>query len=146
MEQEMRCPECGAKIIGGKTCETQYHECLVKEFTDAGYGAVHHLTVAAYMLQHSSKLSLKGWLEMQRLLKKFLIENKPPADIRRQNKNSVDSSKRKWNITSKDGMPKISRTEWAKTILDVRLNAADEFCADVTVWAKSALMDSERVA
>ncbi len=141
----MNCPECGAIITGEKTCETQYHECLVKEFTDAGFGAVHHLTVAAYMLQHSSKLSLQGWFETRRLLREFLIEHKPPAEIRRQNKNHVDSGKRKWKITSKDGISKISRTEWTKTILDVRLQNAEVYCADVTAWALAALKDSEEI-
>ena len=32
------------------------------EYVDPAYGAVHHLTVAAYMLQHSSQLSREGWL------------------------------------------------------------------------------------
>jgi hypothetical protein len=141
----MKCPECGAMSTAEKTCEMQYHECLIKEFTDAGYGAVHHLTVAAYMLQHSSKLSLQGWLETPRLLREFLIEHKPPAEIRRQNKNQVDSGKRKWKIASKDGISKISKTEWTKTVLNVRLENAKVYCADVTAWALAALKDSEEI-
>jgi Family of unknown function (DUF5946) len=145
VDQEMNCPECGAENTVEKTCETQYHECLVKEFTNAGYGAVHHLTVAAYMLQHSSKLSWQGWLETRRLLREFLIENKPPAEIRNQNKNNVDSGRRNWKITSNDGVAKINRTEWTKTILDVSLNNAEAYCADVTAWASAALQDSKDV-
>ena len=38
----MDCPECGAPA---GECETRYHECLAKEFSEPGYGAVHHLTV-----------------------------------------------------------------------------------------------------
>ena len=141
----MNCPECGAVNTDEKTCETHYQECLVKEFSDPRYGAVHHLTVAAYMLQHSSKLSLQGWLETRKLLREFLIENKPPAEIRRQNKNKVDSGRRKWNITSTDGIAKISRTDWTKTILDVRLENAEVYCADVTTWAHAALRGSEEI-
>ena len=140
--QEMNCPECGARDT---QCEPRYHECLVKEFTDAGYGDVHHLTVAAYMLQHSSKLSLQGWRETHRLLKEFLIENKSPVEIRKQNKNNVDSGRRKWKITSNNGISKTSRTAWTKTILNVRLENAEVYCADVTAWAKAALMDSEEI-
>ena len=64
----MDCPECGAPA--GK-CESRYHECLVKEFSEPGYGAVHHLTVSAYMLQHSSKLTREGWLFERDLLNDF---------------------------------------------------------------------------
>ena len=145
VEQEMKCPECGAQNIADTTCETRYHECLVKEFSDSGYGAVHHLTVAAYLLQHSSKLSQEGWLETRRLLREFLIEKKSPAEIRRQNKNNVDGSRRHWKITSDDGIAKINKTEWMKTIMDVRLTNADTYCADVTAWARAALQDSEDI-
>ena len=138
----MTCPDCGAPEM---TCETRFHEFLVKEFEDAGYGAVHHLTVAAYMLQHSSKLTREGWLYERELLREFLVENKPPAFIRKQNKDLVDSGKRKFKIKSKDGLPVINKTAWTKTILDVRMENADVYCEDVTAWARSALEDVEEL-
>jgi len=94
----MNCPECDAAEAA---CESRFHECLGFEFEDPGYGAVHHLTVAAYLLQHSSKLSREGWLHERELLKEFLVENKPPAFIRQQNKDLVDSNKRTFKIKSK---------------------------------------------
>ncbi|MGC1376464.1 MAG: DUF5946 family protein [Anaerolineales bacterium] len=138
----MNCPECGAP---GNACEAHYHECIVKEFTDAGYGAVHHLTVATYMLQHSSKLTKEGWLYERELLREFLIDKKPPAFIRKQNRDLVDSGKRKFKITSKDGRPKINRTHWTKTVLDVRMENAETYCADVNAWAQAVLKDAEQV-
>lgn len=136
----MNCPECGA---ADKKCETRYHECLVKEFSESGYGAVHHLTVATHMLQHSSKLTKEGWLYERELLREFLIEGKPPAFVRNQNKDKLDSGKREFKIASKDGLPKIGRKEWAKTIMDVRLDNAAAYCDDVTAWAKAALENAE---
>ena len=134
----MICPECGAE-----NCQARFDEFLVLEFTDADYGAVHYLTVATYMLQHSSKLTKEGWLHMRWLLKEFLVENKSPAFIRKQNKDLVDSGKRKFKIASKDGRPVISKTTWTKTILDVQVDNAQVYCDDVTVWARSALKDVE---
>jgi Family of unknown function (DUF5946) len=128
------CPECGA---ADSACETRFHECLAKEFEDPAYGTVHQLTVAAYMLQHSSKLTPEGWLHERELLREFLVEKKPPAFIRNQNKNLVDSGKRAFKIKSKDGKPVINKTTWKKTILDVRIGNADNYCKDVTVWARS---------
>jgi hypothetical protein len=139
----MNCPECGAPV---NACGTRYHECLVKEFEDAGYGAVHHLTVAAYMLQHSSNLTRAGWLHERELLREFLVENKSPAFIRIQNKDLVDSGKRTFKIKSKDGLPVISKITWAKTILDVRMENAELYCEDVTVWARSVLEEAEAVS
>ena len=138
----MNCPECGAPET---SCKTRFDEFLVLEFTDADYGAVHHLTVAAYMLQHSSKLTREGWLHMRQLLKEFLVENKPPEYVRKQNRDLVDSGKRNFKIASRDGLPIINKSTWTKTILDVRAENVEVYCEDVTAWARSALEDAEAI-
>ncbi|HTX90364.1 MAG TPA: DUF5946 family protein [Anaerolineales bacterium] len=136
----MNCPECGAPE---SICEARYHECLVKEFSDPGYGAVHHLTVATFMLQHSSKLTKEGWLYERELLRAFLVENKPPEVIRKQNRVAVDSGRRDWKIADRNGTAKIDRTTWTCTVLDVRFGSAEEYCADVKAWAATTLHDAE---
>jgi hypothetical protein len=136
----MNCPECGA---ADGECETRYHECLAKEFEDPRFGTVHHLSVATYMLQHSSKLSGQGWLYERALLRAFLVENKTPALIREQNRDSVDSLRREFKIASRDGRPVIRRAQWTRTILDVSLADAEIYCRDVTAWAWASLHDVE---
>lgn len=138
----MNCPECGAPE---NLCQTRFDEFLVLEFTDTGYGSVHHLTVAAYMLQHSSKLTREGWLHERELLREFLVENKPPAFIRKQNRDLVDSGKRTFKIKSRDGKPVINKSTWTKTILDVRTEDMEVYCADVNAWAKSVLEESDKI-
>jgi len=142
VEQKVNCPECGASDI---LCQTRFDEFLILEFTDAGYGAVHHLTVVAYLLQHSSKLTREGWLHERDLLREFLVENKPPAFIRKQNKDLVDSGKRKFKIKSRDGLPIINKNTWTRTILDIRTDNAEVYCEDVTAWAWAARMDTEGI-
>lgn len=137
----MTCPECGAP---DQLCQTRFDEFLVLEFTDAGYGAVHHLTVAAFMVQHSSKLTREGWLHERELLREFLVENKPPAFIRKQNKDLVDSGKRTFKIKSRDGKRIIEKSVWKKTILDVRTENAEVYCEDITSWARSVLEDAAK--
>ena len=139
----MNCPECSAP---DNLCQTRFDEFLILEFTDAGYGAVHHLTVATYMVQHSSKLTREGWLFERDLLREFLVENKPPAFIRKQNKELVDSGKRKFKIKSRDGLPVINKTTWAKTILDVRAENTEIYCEDINTWAGSVLEEAEEIA
>jgi hypothetical protein len=136
------CPECGA---AGATCQTRFDELLVLEFSAAGYGTVHHLTVAAFMLQHSSRLTMEGWLYERDLLREFLVENKPPAFIRHQNRDKLDSGKREFKIKSKTGQPVIYKTGWTKTILDVRTEDGSTYCDDVTAWARAVLLDSETI-
>ena len=136
------CPECGAP---DNLCQTRFDEFLILEFTDAGYGAVHHLTVATYMLQHSSKMTREGWLFERNLLREFLVDNKPPAYIRKQNKDVVDSGKRTFKIKSKTGLPVIDKATWTKTILDVRTESAEVYCEDITAWARSVLEETEEL-
>ncbi|MBE0672359.1 MAG: hypothetical protein IH588_17425 [Anaerolineales bacterium] len=136
----MICPECGAT-----DCRSRFDEFLALEFTDMGYGAVHNLTVAAYMLQHSSKLTKEGWMYERDLLREFVVEKKSPSLIRQQVKNSLDSGKRTFKFKSKDGKPVINKTSWTKTIPDVRTENAEVYCADVTAWARSVLEETETI-
>src|SRR5919106_819396 len=124
----MNCPECGAP---DGLCQTRFDEFLVLEFTDAGYGAVHHLTVATYMVQHSSKMTPEGWKYQRDLLRDFLVEKKTPTTIRKQIKDTVDSGKRTFKFKSKSGLPVIDKITWAKTILDVRAENAEVYREDI---------------
>ena len=136
------CPECGAPE---NLCQARFDEFLVLEFTDAGYGAVHHLTVAAFMVQHSSKMTPEGWRYERDLLREFLVEKKTPAAIRKQIKDTVDSGKRTFKFKSKTGVPAINKRSWTKTILDVRAENADAYRQDINVWARAVLEDAEQV-
>ena len=134
----MNCPECGAI---DSLCKARFDECLALEFSDLRYGAVHNLTVATYMLQHSSQLSREGWLYERDLLREFIVDGKSPSVIRQQVKDSVDSSKRTFTFKSKDGLPIIHKSTWTRTILDVRTEDAETYCADVTAWARFVMED-----
>lgn len=134
----MNYPECGAT---DSLCKSRFEELLALEFTDMGYGAVHNLTVATYMLQHSSQLSREGWLYERDLLREFIVEGKSPSVIRQQVKDSVNSGKRTFKFKSKDGKPVIHNSTWTRTIRDVRTDDPEIYCADVTAWARSALED-----
>lgn len=136
------CPDCGAVEL---QCEAQFHRFLALEYSDAAYGAVHHLTVAAYMLQHSSKLTAEGWLFERDLLKRFLETAASPSEMRRQIASDADSGRRTFKIRSKDGRPLFDRPAWKSTIMDVRDGGPQDYCSDVTNWARATLVDSEQV-
>jgi hypothetical protein len=138
----MNCPECGAPE---NMCQARFDEFLILEFSDPGYGIVHNLTVATFMLQHSSRMSREGWLYERELLREFLVENKSPELIRRQHKDVVDSGRRTFKFKSKDGKPVIDKATWAKTILNVRPEDPEIYCQDITAWAKSALEEAEKI-
>jgi hypothetical protein len=138
----MDCPECGALE---KACEQRYHECLVKEFTQADFGVVHHLTVSTYMLQHSSQLTPEGWRYERNLLRQFLVDGEDPTRLGRQNRGKLDSGKRDFKITEKGGRPKVTASAWSRTIADVRLSDSETYCRDITAWARAVLEDADHL-
>src|SRR5690606_10340024 len=76
-QQDALC-ECGADRAA---CEAAWGDCLQREFTDPAYGAVHHLTVAAYHVQHGSRLSCEGWHVVREQLRRF-VDGVTPEEAR----------------------------------------------------------------
>jgi hypothetical protein len=84
-----------------------------------------------------------GWSYERDLLRQFLVEKKPPALVRNQIKDTVDSGKRTFKFKSKDGVPVINKTTWTKTILDVRTENAEVYCEDIIAWAMAVLEEAQ---
>ena len=63
-----RCPECGAPQLPGNECLTCFHALLAFENERPhAFGAVHHLTVASYYLQHPTGYAfdvLRAWRDV----------------------------------------------------------------------------------
>jgi hypothetical protein len=59
------CPDCGADIPDGENCHGKFEQLLAHEYAfPQAFGTVHHMTVAAYSLQHPrdySRDALKLW-------------------------------------------------------------------------------------
>jgi hypothetical protein len=94
------------------------------------------------MLQHS-EYSREGWLGARKLLDQFIQHGLAPTNARKQNRKQVDSGNRKWNITKGAKIPQVDQVKWTRTIADVRLDSAENYCGDVKRWATSILADTE---
>ncbi len=77
---------------------------LYWESERAENGEVHHLAVLCYYLQHPSRYSPEGLAHAQGLLKDFLDRGLSPQEVRRKNRESVDSGSRTWKVTARPGM------------------------------------------
>ena len=144
----LTCPHCGARLIGVEQCRDYFDGCLEKEFVDPGYGAVHHLTVPAYMLQHPDALSERGWRESRNVLAAFLIEGKTPAQVRAQirvgSRDGLDSGRRSWSLTKGPKLRLPQSIQWTRTIAQVDRSSAATYCRDIEIWARAVLVDVER--
>jgi hypothetical protein len=115
------------------------------EMSDPGYGAVHHLTVAAYMLQHPSQLSLRGWQEERELLRQFLLEGITPAQVRVRGR-EYDSGRRTWSLRTGPRLELPQGFSWTSNIMSVDESSPERYRQDIERWARSVLEDALKVS
>lgn len=138
------CPQCGAVLPDGEECRERFDVAQARELEDPTYGAVHHLSVPSYMLQHNA-YSREGWLGARALLAGFVSGDTPSA-ARRRHRRDVDSGRRTWSVTRGEKLAGVDAITWTRTIADARLDTAEHYCADVHAWAASVIADSEALA
>ncbi len=132
------CPQCRALNY-----EDTFHRFLAKEYVDAQYGAVHHLTVAAYMLQHPDRLSQDGWRHIRESLRIFLVEGRSPQEHRARIRKQVDSGNRDWSLKKGPRLTLPPDFEWSRTIVTVDDDTAEKYCEHIEAWARAVLADAE---
>jgi hypothetical protein len=128
----------------GEGCRERFDVAQARELEDPAYGAVHHLSVPCYMLQHNA-YSREGWLFTRALLARFVAGDTPDT-ARRRSRGALDSGRRTWSVTRGEKLAGVDGIAWTRTIADVRLDTAERYCADVRAWAASVLADSEELA
>lgn len=136
------CAQCGAIYASDETCQQRFEACLALEYENPlAYGAVHLLSVACYMLQHNL-YSREGWLETRALVRLTISQEYTPADIRKMNRDRLDSGVRKWSITKGAKLAEFATIRWSRTIADIRLENPEDYVSDVKQWAVSVLEDT----
>ena len=140
IEPPTTCPECGADWSVGYTCQDVFDEFLILEFTDAGYGKVHFLTVACFMVQHG-RYSDDGLRWIRGKLREHLEDGKPVHEIRADASGEADQSKRSWKVTRQKNEPPLPKIDWEMTITDIpgTYNSAEEYCQRIEQWGRVTL-------
>ena len=133
------CPQCGAVLVRDRTCKSIFDEFLVLEFTDPGYGRVHFLTVACYMIQHEG-YSDEAYVWIQSALRDYL-ENGHTLKMIRQSAAS-GPGRTKGIVRPADARP-LPKVTWSMTIADAaaRMHDADSYCSLIEKWAKTVLQE-----
>ena len=135
------CPDCGAPVADGETCRAMFDALLALEYEfPEAFGAVHHLTVAAYQLQHPrgfSREAIRGW---ERLIADSLDGLATPADFLRRARYQFSGSTRvrEPGAEPPEGWPRT----WEMTVADAVVPPGSVVDAAghvdrVTRWAES---------
>lgn len=139
------CPECGARW-DGVTCEEIFGDFLVHDYTDPGYGEVHALTVACYMVQHR-RYSDEGLRWIARQLRAVLEEGlsneglREFARVEARRPEKPGDSGRTWKVTRAPDAPPLPPVAWSMTIVDAfaRVRDAESYRAAIRDWARVTL-------
>lgn len=145
LDMNSNCPLCGGKMGSLEQCRERFDACLAYEYEQpSSYGAVHHLTVICYMLQHNA-YTVGAWWEARSMLVRCMREDRTPQQTRRQDQ-ARSGNRRRGSITRGARLERFDDIHWTSTIADVRTGAPEPYCDDVRRWAASLIEDTELLA
>lgn len=137
------CPECGATLIAGKTCQDDFHELLFWENQYPQIGKVHHLLVLCYHLQHPSLYSPEGLEYSLQLLVDFVENRLTTTAALQRGREQVRSDRRDWKITASPGSQGAYAhpIDWKVRAADITAAGPQEAIPNIQAWAMSILAD-----
>ncbi len=135
------CPSCGAHWHDNVTCEDHFRQMLAWDFSDAQAGAVHHLTVLCYHLQHPHLLSQEGLVGQMELLRLSIEEAYSPSELRAYNRPLADNATRKTPISARpDNIGAYKQPiAWSMTCSYVTEIGLEGYPDRVRQWASSVM-------
>lgn len=137
------CSACGAEISVDHTCETDFHQFMFWEQEFPEVYIVHHLMVLGYYLQHPHLYSPQGLDGAKHQLEEFIEMDISPEAMRQKIRKSVDSGKRDFPITAREGQ--LGKWEhpftWTMRACDVVAGGAENYIENIRKWARSIYDD-----
>lgn len=140
MGNRKQCTKCGGNF-SSEECTSKFHEILGLEFSNPEYGKMHHFSVPSYNLQHNL-YSKKGWIEVWKMLDKFVNEDKDPDVARKEINQFFNGNKKEFSMVKGDKFVEVENVNWSFTLNDVDVSSSKNYCIDVFTWARSVLEDS----
>jgi Family of unknown function (DUF5946) len=143
---DVRCPHCGAA-----GCKDKYGEMLALEFEQPSvFGAVHHLTVICYNIQHPDSFSDEALAWMRSALRDIVEKGLTGPELLKRARGSFSGD---YKVKCRDSrardrhtdVPCIpERTGWSMTVADVRTDSPGAYTGDIKAWARSILDDIQK--
>jgi hypothetical protein len=130
-----QCPQCGA--IG---CKEKYGEILALEFEQPTvFGAVHHITVTCYNLQHPDTFTDEALAWMRSTLRDIVEKGLTGPELLKRTRGAFRGDARVKRHAAHAEAPAL--VKWSMTVADVRTDSSEIYVEDIKAWAKSILKD-----
>lgn len=134
-----KCPECGAALQPGESCQAFFESLLFEEHANPEHNyAAHHWMVLSFMLTHD-RYSDEARPQAIALLRVALEDNPPAHYLRRMAKQffTLDAPREASILRGNDRPPRP--IDWPITVRDVALHPEDDYPTRVNRWARSVL-------
>jgi len=133
-----KCPECGAELQPGESCEAFFHSLLFEEHANMAHnGPVHLHMVASYMITHDRYADDVRPRAIE-LLRTALDGQHPPDYLRRVAKELFEMERpRTGSILRGARTPRA--IDWPITVRDVALHPEEDYPTRIKRWARSIL-------
>lgn len=113
---------------------------LALEFQDPTiFGAVHHITVTCYNLQHPDFFSEEALAWMRSSLRAVIEDGLSSAELLKRARTMPVNGMKVRRRTSP--VRTRARTQWSMTVMDIRTDGASVYTKDIMSWAKSIMED-----
>ncbi len=118
MDEPNRCPECGADLQPGQSCDELFARVLGWEHRGAPETyACHHLLVMAWELQHPSRFTEPALEWVRTSLRRSLRDGVTAQRLLSESRDAFQQTRRTWKVTRHGVQPVLRR--WPRTIADV---------------------------
>jgi Family of unknown function (DUF5946) len=114
-------------------CEEKFHHALTLDYTDSGYGTVHHLLVTAYMLQHN-QYTPQAARDIVQLMQSLLETT--PTEYHKQQVRQFSSG----TVIRREPAPPL-RDTWTLTIQRVDCASSQAYTCTVRAWAAATFAE-----
>lgn len=135
------CDQCGVALADGRTCQDDFHQLLFWEGENPEFWQVHHLTVLCFHLQHPNLYSEEGLAGAKKLLVDFVEMGVSTDEIRKRDRQKLDSGSRDWNIKG-DASSRgryLHPVTWTITARDIVRGGKQHYVENVRKWAGSVV-------
>lgn len=142
-----RCPECGAPLGDGESCEDLFNRMLALEWQAINEGAVtasgldaHFFAVSTYQLQHPDRLEVGVVIGLAESLKDVLQGRRRRVDVRASAASAFAGPARvRRRAPGRDQELGTWPSQWPRTVADCCDVPPNAYAAAVRDWAEATV-------
>jgi hypothetical protein len=139
------CPECGALLPANTSCHDIFGQLLALEYQyPQSFGAVHHLMVMSYNVQHPGAYTDDFWNKTVAMLNDVVEQEISGAQLRKRMQHELAAHQGRMSIKIKGTPERAHQHAWTMRAVDVVTDDPQVYIERVWQWARSIVATLEQ--